>query len=53
MPDPQKPTPFTIAVPDAELDDLCHRLESARFPAELLGSGWDYGTEQALSLIHI
>jgi len=47
MPDAQKPTPFTIAVPDAELDDLRRRLESARFPAELPGSGWDYGTEQA------
>ncbi|AKK29031.1 epoxide hydrolase family protein [Mycobacterium sp. EPa45] len=41
------PTPFEIAVPQADLDDLHRRLESARFPAELAGSGWDYGTDQS------
>jgi len=40
-------TSFPIDVPQADLDDLQRRLESARFPAELPGSGWDYGTEQA------
>jgi epoxide hydrolase len=40
-------TPFTIAVADHELDDLRRRLESARWPDELEGSGWDYGTDQA------
>jgi epoxide hydrolase len=39
--------PFTIAVPDAELDDLRRRLEGARWPAEIEGAGWDYGTDQA------
>ena len=39
-------TPFEIAVAQADLDDLHRRLESARFPAELPGSGWDYGTDQ-------
>jgi hypothetical protein len=39
--------PFPIAVAEADLDDLRHRLDSARFPAELPDSGWDYGTEQA------
>jgi pimeloyl-ACP methyl ester carboxylesterase len=39
--------PFTIAVPDADLDELRRRLESARWPAEIEGAGWDYGTEQA------
>ena len=43
----QPMTPFPIAVPDAALEDLQRRLDSARFPAELLGSDWDYGTEQA------
>ena len=43
----QPMTPFTIAVAQADLDDLRRRLESARFPAELPDSGWDYGTEQA------
>jgi microsomal epoxide hydrolase len=38
--------PFTIAVPQNELDDLHRRLESARWPDELAGSGWDYGTDQ-------
>ncbi|WP_431235541.1 epoxide hydrolase family protein [Mycolicibacterium psychrotolerans] len=41
------PTQFEIAVPQADLDDLRRRLESARFPAELAGSGWDYGTDQS------
>ncbi|MDT5093354.1 MAG: epoxide hydrolase [Mycobacterium sp.] len=40
-------TPFKIAVGDGELDDLRRRLESARWPDELAGSGWDYGTDQA------
>jgi microsomal epoxide hydrolase len=40
-------TPFDIAVDDADLDDLRRRLESARWPAELPGSGWDYGTDQS------
>lgn len=39
--------PFPIAVPDSALDDLRRRLDTARWPAELPGSGWDYGTEQA------
>jgi pimeloyl-ACP methyl ester carboxylesterase len=37
---------FTIAVPDAQLDDLRRRLETARWPAEIEDAGWDYGTEQ-------
>jgi pimeloyl-ACP methyl ester carboxylesterase len=43
----QKLTPFTIAVAEDELDDLRRRLHSARWPDELTGSGWDYGTDQA------
>jgi len=39
--------PFPIAVPDSALDDLHRRLENARWPAELVDSGWEYGTEQA------
>jgi pimeloyl-ACP methyl ester carboxylesterase len=39
--------PFTIAIDDAQLDDLRHRLESARWPAQIAGAGWDYGTDQA------
>ena len=38
---------FTIAIPDSELDDLHRRLVSARWPVELDGAGWDYGTDQA------
>ena len=40
-------TPFKIAVAESELDDLRRRLHSARWPDELAGAGWDYGTEQA------
>ena len=39
--------PFAITIPDSELDDLHRRLVSARWPVELDGAGWDYGTDQA------
>ena len=39
--------PFTIRVPDSVLVDLKQRLARARFPGEIAGSGWDYGTNLA------
>ena len=39
--------PYRIAVPDAVLDDLRERLARTRFPDEIPGSGWGYGTELA------
>jgi hypothetical protein len=39
--------PFRIAVPDAVLTDLRERLARTRFPDEIPGSGWDYGTNLA------
>jgi pimeloyl-ACP methyl ester carboxylesterase len=39
--------PFRIAVPDAVLADLRERLGRTRFPDEIPGSGWGYGTELA------
>ena len=41
--------PFTIAVPDAVLDDLQVRLARARFPDELEGAGWDVRDQSGLS----
>jgi epoxide hydrolase len=38
--------PFTIDVPQAELDDLRERLERTRWPDELPGDG-DYGVRQS------
>src|SRR5262249_5514061 len=35
--------PFRIAVPQADLDDLRHRLARTRWPDELPGVGWNYG----------
>ena len=35
MPTSTSLEPFTVAVADAQLDDLRRRLESARWPAEL------------------
>jgi len=35
--------PFTIAIPQAALDDLQDRLARARWPQELPGVGWNYG----------
>jgi pimeloyl-ACP methyl ester carboxylesterase len=47
---PQGPdaiAPFRIKVPDAALSDLKERLARTRFPGEIAGSGWDYGTNLA------
>ena len=38
--------PFTIAIPDADLDDLRARLARARLSEQIPGAGWDYGTER-------
>jgi len=37
--------PFTIAIPEAQLDDLRGRLARTRLPEQIPGAGWDYGTE--------
>ncbi|MFQ5415918.1 MAG: epoxide hydrolase family protein [Myxococcota bacterium] len=37
--------PFSIEVPDAVLDDLRERLARTRYPDQIPGSGWDYGTD--------
>src|SRR5581483_5484237 len=37
--------PFRIDIPDAVLDDLRDRLARTRFPEQIPGAGWDYGTE--------
>ena len=37
-------TPFKIEVPDSVLDDLRARLERTRWPDELPGVGWEYGS---------
>ena len=39
--------PFRIAVPDSVLTDLRERLARTRFPDEIPGSGWGYGSELA------
>jgi pimeloyl-ACP methyl ester carboxylesterase len=36
--------PFTISVPQTTLDDLHVRLTRTRWPDEVEGAGWDYGT---------
>ncbi|MFI6317972.1 epoxide hydrolase family protein [Nonomuraea sp. NPDC050556] len=36
--------PFTIAIPQDDLDDLAVRLRRTRWPDELDGVGWSYGT---------
>src|SRR5439155_10335269 len=37
--------PFRIDVPDGVLADLKERLGRTRYPDEIEGSGWDYGTD--------
>ena len=36
--------PFKVEVPDSVLDDLRARLERTRWPDEMPGSDWDYGS---------
>ena len=39
--------PFKIQVPEETLRDLKARLARTRFPDEIPGTGWDYGTDLA------
>jgi pimeloyl-ACP methyl ester carboxylesterase len=39
--------PYTIAVPQAVLDDLAARLARTRWPDDVEGAGWDYGVNLA------
>src|SRR5262245_21005016 len=41
------PQPFSITVPDAVLADLQARLERVRWPDEIPGTSWQYGTDLA------
>jgi pimeloyl-ACP methyl ester carboxylesterase len=43
----QAVVPFRVNVPDAVLSDLEERLARTRFPGEIPGAGWDYGTDLA------
>lgn len=38
--------PFQISVPQTVLDDLQVRLAQTRWPDEVVGAGWDYGTNR-------
>ncbi len=38
-------TSFRVDVSEATLDDLRERLERTRFPGQIPGAGWDYGTD--------
>ena len=40
-------TPFEINIDDSILEDLRARLDRTRFPDQLEGVGWDYGTDLA------
>ena len=40
-------TPFTIAVPDAQIDQLQQKLQQATFPDELDAAGWEMGVPLA------
>jgi pimeloyl-ACP methyl ester carboxylesterase len=41
-----KPTPFTIAIPDDQLEDMRRRLANTRWPGDLGNDDWHYGVEQ-------
>ena len=48
------PEPFVIAVPDAVLNDVQQRLALTRWPDEIPGVGWQYGSNLAYvkELVH-
>lgn len=39
--------PFTVHIPQSVLDDLSDRLARTRWPDEVTGAGWDYGSNLA------
>lgn len=42
-----RPVPFTIDIPQADLDDLRRRLLATRFAPEIPGDGWKYGVDRS------
>ena len=40
-----EPHPYTIRIADDILDDLRARLDRVRWPDEIPGAGWQYGTD--------
>jgi hypothetical protein len=44
---PVEPQPFRLDVHDDVLDDLRERLSRTRWPDEIPGSGWQYGSNLA------
>ena len=45
------PEPFRIDVPEAALDDLRRRVRDTRWPDQLPGSGWGYGTDASVAAL--
>lgn len=43
---PSAPQPFTIDVPQRDVDDLRRRLREARLAPEIPGDGWTYGVDR-------
>jgi hypothetical protein len=41
------PEPFTVAIPDVDLDDLTARLRRTRWPADAGNDEWSYGVERS------
>ena len=39
------PKKLTVAIPDAQISDLKSRLSQIRWPDQLKGVGWKYGSE--------
>ena len=39
--------PFEVNIPEPVIEDLLARLRMTRFPDEIVGAGWDYGTNLA------
>jgi hypothetical protein len=35
--------PYTLSIPQSQLDDLRHRIKNTRWPNQMKGAGWERG----------
>ena len=45
-PRPAAPTPFKVAIPDSDLDDMLARIRNTRWAPDVGNADWNYGVER-------
>ena len=51
-PEPPKLRRFFVEISQNSQTDLKNRLKHSRFPDQLAGAGWDYGSELSFMKVH-